>query len=293
MKSTGVDASRSSETATSDGDGQDIHEPAPTTMQMAAAESRNVPPRPVGDAAVPAPPEIPLAPLKRLQARFNPLADGMMYLAVFVGGFAGAAFRSPLTALFPAQVGAPNTATVPYVGTLAANALACFVYALVTSYLSRASWVAKRLRQLIGSGVGLGLCGTFSVMAMLMLQGFMLLQAGRFVTFLGYMLSSFGLGIVAAIMGNQCGRMVAAKRQAAAVRHSHESASSFAVQTAQGGHRGEVTPEVSGQPDQPDQPGRGDNRTAQSPVQAPLAYEPPPITDEIPMVPNPTTGEVH
>ena len=35
------------------------------------------------------PPTIPLAPMKRMQARFNPLADGLMYVVVFVGGFVG------------------------------------------------------------------------------------------------------------------------------------------------------------------------------------------------------------
>ena len=35
------------------------------------------------------PPQIPLAPLKQLQARFNPLADWMMYLVIFAGGCFG------------------------------------------------------------------------------------------------------------------------------------------------------------------------------------------------------------
>ena len=32
------------------------------------------------------PPTIPLAPMKRMQARFNPLADGLMYVVVCTSG---------------------------------------------------------------------------------------------------------------------------------------------------------------------------------------------------------------
>lgn len=47
------------------------------------------------------PPTIPLAPMKRMQARFNPLADGLMYVVVFVGGFVGVGCRHALDMLLP------------------------------------------------------------------------------------------------------------------------------------------------------------------------------------------------
>lgn len=297
MTSPEVDSSRSSGAAHDGGDAVDIREPTPTTMQMTAAESRATPPRPVGEAAVPAPPKIPLAPLKRLQARFNPLADGMMYLAVFVGACAGAALRSPLTALFPAQAGAPDTATVPYAGLVTVNAVACFVYALITSYLSRASWISKRLRQMVGSGVGLGLCGALSMMSMLMLQGFVLLQAGRIGLFFGAMLLGFGSGVVAAIAGNVCGRAAATRRQAAAVRHSHEShASGAAMATNRPSARSQVSPgatDGAAYAAYAEHVENTEDRGHPASKQAPVAYEPAPITDEIPLVPDPTTGDVH
>ena len=51
-------------------------EPNPATQSIDVAEVARADVRPSGAAASKHPPQIPLAPMKRMQARFNPLADG-------------------------------------------------------------------------------------------------------------------------------------------------------------------------------------------------------------------------
>ena len=96
------------------------------------------------------PPPIPLAPMKRMQARFNPLADGLMYVVVFVGGFVGVGFRRALDLLLPSVSGSPFV-----VGTFVSNMLACFLFAMLTEYMATASWLRRRVRQVVSRGVGL------------------------------------------------------------------------------------------------------------------------------------------
>lgn len=47
------------------------------------------------------PPTIPLAPMKRMRRGSIPLADGLMYVVVFVGGFVGVGCRHALDMLLP------------------------------------------------------------------------------------------------------------------------------------------------------------------------------------------------
>ena len=65
-------------------------EPKPETLAIQRIEPEA---GPVGAAASPNPPQISLAPIKKLRAQFNPLADGLVYLVVFAGGFVGTAAR--------------------------------------------------------------------------------------------------------------------------------------------------------------------------------------------------------
>ncbi len=82
-------------------------EPNPATQSIDVAEVARADVRPSGAAASKHPPQIPLAPMKRMQARFNPLADGLMYLVVFVGGFVGVGFRRATDLLLPSVNGSP------------------------------------------------------------------------------------------------------------------------------------------------------------------------------------------
>ena len=100
-------------------------EPNPATQSIDVAEVARADVRPSGAAASKHPPQIPLAPMKRMQARFNPLADGLMYLVVFVGGFVGVGFRRATDLLLPSVNGSPFV-----VGTFVSNMLACFLFAM-------------------------------------------------------------------------------------------------------------------------------------------------------------------
>ena len=126
-------------------------EPNPATQSIDVAEVARADVRPSGAAASKHPPQIPLAPMKRMQARFNPLADGLMYLVVFVGGFVGVGFRRATDLLLPSVNGTPFV-----VGTFVSNMLACFLFAMLTEYMATASWLRRRVRQVVSRGVGLG-----------------------------------------------------------------------------------------------------------------------------------------
>ena len=95
------------------------------------------------------PPTIPLAPMKRMQARFNPLADGLMYVVVFVGGFVGVGCRHALDMLLPSVSGTPFV-----VGTFVSNMVACFLFAMLTEFMATASWLRRGCGRL--SAVALG-----------------------------------------------------------------------------------------------------------------------------------------
>lgn len=354
---------------------QSWREPAPTTMEMTAAQARTGFLHPHGAAADPTPPQIPLAPLKQFQARFNPLADWIMYLLVFIGGVVGTALRYGLNALFPGSSINDGVSSPLSLATFVVNTLACLGYGTLTGYLSQASWLCKRTCQLAGGAAGMGFWAAFSTMSTLLLECFMLLRGGHVWQFVGYLTVSFIAGIMAVVAGTHIAATLTRKRQAAMVakaviqvngqaqrdrqlRHSqpmrpqtvrvfratnaHHGASSSGAANAhvkessmQAGlvHVGDSgakqhfskqftaarspsspsryaaddtrdTPNSAHGAAYPDESVQGANEdkdarktdavvSSLAKLAQPRTYEPKPVTDEIPLVANPVTGEVH
>lgn len=255
-------------------------EPAPSTQEISAAQVRaESVPTPQGAAAAAKPPQIPLAPIKRVQARFNPLADGMMYLVVFLGGMLGTAMRYALSFALPATAAPDGFWSSFHVPTFTANMVACFVFACLASYLSQAAWIRKRTRQLTSRGIGMGMCGGFSTLSALAIEELVSLQADRIAAAVTYLLISFACGLLVAYLGARLGLLAASRKTAKAAENA-------LLQRAKGGER-HVT---AGQtvviaPDAADAAGAGAG------AGVPPSYEPAPITDEIPLTGDPTTGE--
>lgn len=172
------------------------NDPNPATESLDLAEVARADVRPSGAAAASNPPQIPLAPMKRVQARFNPLADGLMYLVVFVGGFVGVGCRRGLDMLLPSVNGTPFV-----VGTFVSNMLACFLFAMLTEYMATASWLRRRVRQTVSRGVGLGFLGGLSTMSGVMLETMEGLREHHVSSAFGYLAGSFVGGIVVALAG--------------------------------------------------------------------------------------------
>ncbi|MBS7036473.1 MAG: CrcB family protein [Bifidobacterium sp.] len=182
------------------------NDPNPATESLDLAEVARADVRPSGAAAASNPPQIPLAPMKRVQARFNPLADGLMYLVVFVGGFVGVGCRRGLDMLLPSVNGTPFV-----VGTFVSNMLACFLFAMLTEYMATASWLRRRVRQAVSRGVGLGFLGGLSTMSGVMLEMMEGLRERHVASAFGYLAGSFVGGIVAALAGVLVMRWLLAK----------------------------------------------------------------------------------
>lgn len=142
------------------------------------------------------PPTIPLAPMKRMQARFNPLADGLMYVVVFVGGFVGVGCRHALDMLLPSVSGTPFV-----VGAFVSNMVACFLFAMLTEFMATASWLRRRVRQVVSRGVGLGLLGGLSTMSGVMLETMEGLHERHIASALGYLAGNFAGGLLTAAAG--------------------------------------------------------------------------------------------
>ncbi len=142
------------------------------------------------------PPTIPLAPMKRMQARFNPLADGLMYVVVFVGGFVGVGCRHALDMLLPSVSGTPFV-----VGTFVSNMVACFLFAMLTEFMATASWLRRRVRQVVSRGVGLGLLGGLSTMSGVILETMEGLHERHIASALGYLAGNFAGGLLTAAAG--------------------------------------------------------------------------------------------
>lgn len=189
-------------------------EPAPSTQEISASEIEYSAPRPTGLAAAVAPPSIPLAPAKRVQAKFNPLADGMLYLVVFVGGFFGTAIRYGLSLLLPNPAAPSGLLHSFHTATFIANMLACFIFAALSTYMSQAAWIRKRIRQLVSRGVGMGMCGGFSTLSAMMIEDLNSLRAENIVGFVTYTLLSFICGLIIAWLGTMLGLALSRKREA-------------------------------------------------------------------------------
>lgn len=301
------------------------------------------------------PPTIPLAPMKRMQARFNPLADGLMYVVVFVGGFVGVGCRHALDMLLPSVSGAPFV-----VGTFVSNMVACFLFAMLTEFMATASWLRRRVRQVVSRGVGLGLLGGLSTMSGVMLETMEGLRERHIASALGYLAGNFagglltaaaGVVLMQALLSRSTRKRVRGAFSAVSVSDSAESdtqgvrhvkvadvarsaaqaameAAQAAQQIAQTGQVPRVetptVPPTASQPMQtgrvpqipplavpqltqpahpllrePDTPDLGQLPEIQQsqPIQQPAnllppSFEPKPITAEISLVADPTTGEV-
>lgn len=302
------------------------------------------------------PPTIPLAPMKRMQARFNPLADGLMYVVVFVGGFVGAGCRHALDMLLPSVSGTPFV-----VGTFVSNMVACFLFAMLTEFMATASCLRRRVRQVVSRGVGLGLLGGLSTMSGVMLETMEGLHERHIASALGYLAGNFagglltaaaGVVLMQALLSRSTRKRVrgafsavsvsdSAESDTQGVRHvkvadSARSAAQAAMEAAQAAQQiaqtGQVprveTPTVPPPASQPMQTGRvpqipplavpqltqpshpllrepdtPDLGQLPEPIQQsqpiqqpanplPPSFEPKPITAEISLVADPTTGEV-
>lgn len=264
---------------------------------MAGSSNRDTPNGQIQSMPDPVPPQIPLAPVKVLQARFNPLADVMIYVVVFVGGCLGTGMRFGLTQLVPDPQEGPIAAAF-HGGTFLANMLACFIYAALTTYISQASWIRKRVRQLTSRGVGMGMCGGFSTLSALAIEELTALRQGNIGGFVIYVLATFMLGLLVTWLGTRLGLKASAKRQAKVVAEAFSSASSVgrhampsAIVTAV-----ENTPIVVDAPVVvPVPPEIGVHPTGADGEAniSTSAIEPKPDTAEIPLVSDPFTGEVH
>ena len=199
-------------------------EPNPATQSIDVAEVARADVRPFGAAASKHPPQIPLAPMKRMQARFNPLADGLMYLVVFVGGFVGVGFRRATDLLLPSVNGSPFV-----VGTFVSNMLACFLFAMLTEYMATASWLRRKVRQVVSRGVGLGLLGGLSTMSGVMLETMEGMREQRFGSALGYLAGSFAGGLIAAAVGVALMQALLARGTRKRVRNAIADASTASV----------------------------------------------------------------
>lgn len=301
------------------------------------------------------PPTIPLAPMKRMQARFNPLADGLMYVVVFVGGFVGVGCRHALDMLLPSVSGTPFV-----VGTFVSNMVACFLFAMLTEFMATASWLRRRVRQVVSRGVGLGLLGGLSTMSGVMLETMEGLHERHIASALGYLAGNFagglltaaaGVVLMQALLSRSTRKRVRGAFSAVSVSDSAESDTQgvrhvkvadvarsaaqaameaaqaaqqiaqtgqaprvetptvppTAIQPMQTGHVPQIPPLVvpqlaqSSQPllREPDTPDLGQlpEIKQSQPIQQPAnplppSFEPKPITAEISLVADPTTGEV-
>ncbi|WP_241222932.1 fluoride efflux transporter FluC [Bifidobacterium samirii] len=150
--------------------------------------------------------------MKRMQARFNPLADGVVYLVVFLGGFVGTAMRYGLNLVMPDALADTGVLAGFHPATFIANMLACFIFATLTAYLSQASWLRKRARQLANRGLGMGMCGGFSTLSAMAIENLTAMHTGEIAGFMLYTLLSFTFGLIAAWSGATLGLEAAARR---------------------------------------------------------------------------------
>lgn len=291
-------------------------EPDPTTQEMTAAHARSyalAAPHPTGAAAAERPPQIPLAPVKRVQAQFNPLADGMVYLVVFLGGMVGTAMRYGLSLAMPAPAAETGFFSAFHPATFIANMAACFVFAALTAYMSQASWIRKRVRQLTSRGVGMGMCGGFSTLSAMVIEELTSIHGSQIGGFLFYMFVSFAVGMLVAAAGSWLATSLASRRAASIasraagagafddVAPSSPPSGDYGQPVALGSSAGSGVGSGSGlgaaafamtSSGSVDSSGSPDPSDPSDPMIAP-SFEPAPITDEIPMVGDPSTGDAH
>lgn len=295
--------------------------PGLLTQEMSEVHARSYAasiPHPTGAAAAERPPQIPLAPVKRVQAQFNPLADVLLYLVVFVGGFLGAAMRFGLGVAFPVPLARHGACSAFHIATFIANMIACLLLAMITICVSHASWLTRRVKQLVSKGVGLGVCGGCSTLSTLGVEELTSLRGGEVGGTVLYVLLTFVCGALCSVLGVKLGLLLTSRRKSRvlqeAVRNAMRSdgASGPVIEgmpqdaigrLASDGSPSSVDAEALIAAESPivvDKPvavpsesSDMHGRIAVGDVTTGLpAFEPASVTDEIPLVGDLTTGEV-
>ncbi|NEG69902.1 fluoride efflux transporter FluC [Bifidobacterium choloepi] len=248
---------------------------------------------PTGAAAMRRPPKIPLAPAKRLQAKFNPLADWANYVVVFLGGTVGTALRYWLWVLIPSAVGDGSLTMAFHPATFVANMIACFLFAAITTFCAVAIWIRKRTRQLLSRCLGMGMCGGLSTLSAMMVEDITALHSGLYGGFLLYTALSFLCGMLVSWAASALVMKLSAGRAARAMTEvTPDRVAKPAI-----GVRVPVDPEVAAAGSAPGTisvvPMTPEGEaTPHVPAGFAAGDEPQPSTDEIPVVRNQHTGEV-
>ena len=107
--------------------------------------------------------------------------------------------------------------------TLIANLCACFIFAVLVSYMSQAVWVKKRTRQLANGGFGMGMCGGFSTLSAMMVEDITSLHSHSYLGFFLYTLFTFVAAFAIAWFGSWLGLRLARKRTGMHVRERMET----------------------------------------------------------------------
>ena len=119
---------------------------------------------------------------------------------VFLGGCVGTGLRYALSTA--SGVGAVH------VGTIAANMIACFVYATLSAWLGSSTVLKDRAREYVNRGFGMGMCGGLSTMSTLAVEEFTLLRTSAVAGAIVYCLTTFVAGFVIAYAGACLGSIV-------------------------------------------------------------------------------------
>ena len=300
-------------------------EPGLSTQEMSEVHARSYAaaiPHPTGAAAAEQPPQIPLAPVKRVQAQFNPLADLLLYLVVFVGGCIGTAMRFGLAEAFPSPLARRGVLSVFHVATFGANMVACLVLAMVTIGMSHASWLTRRVKQLVSKGVGLGVCGGCSTLSTLGIEELASLRGGEIGGTVLYVLVTFACGALCSVLGVKLGLLLTARRKSQVLQEAVRNAmrsdgdsgpviegvpQNVVERFASGDSTASVDAEALIAAESPivvDKPVAVPSESSDMRVDGAIssvgedvatgvpAFEPAPVTDEIPLVGDLATGEV-
>ena len=272
----------------------DIAEPPPSTQEISVAHVKlyaQSTPHPTGAAAAEQPPQIPLAPIKRVRAQFNPLADGMLYLVVFLGGCLGTAMRYGMTQLFPRPLASQGALSAFHTATFCSNMIACLIFAAFTEYVSQASWIRKRTRQLTSRGVGMGMCGGFSTLSAMVIEELSAIREGQIAGFICYTLASFVCGLFAAALGVRLASALALRHMSRHMSHHASDQMSRRISEHapyQGSYR--VSQVIDAIQSAKRMSARS-TATNVADVAVLPAFEPAPVTDEIPLVGDLSAGE--
>ena len=300
-------------------------EPGLSTQEMSEVHARSYAaaiPHPTGAAAAEQPPQIPLAPVKRVQAQFNPLADLLLYLVVFVGGCIGTAMRFGLAEAFPSPLARRGVLSAFHVATFGANMVACLVLAMVTICMSHASWLTRRVKQLVSKGVGLGVCGGCSTLSTLGIEELGSLRGGEIGGTVLYVLVTFACGALCSVLGVKLGLLLTARRKSQVLQEAVRNAmrndgdsgpviegvpQNVVERFASGDSTASVDAEALIAAESPivvDKPVAVPSESSDMRVDGAIssvgegvttgvpAFEPAPVTDEIPLVGDLATGEV-